>query len=126
MSTKIRAAHVNQYAGLDDNGKPIATPDPLSDVLTMEEIDAPACSEGHVLISTNYVCVQYPDAFQAQGLYQEEPPLPYAPCMDATGTVLEVGSGVDHLSVGDCVIAQGRCQGRFGRAGTSTRRRCRD
>ena len=68
----------------------------------------PECEEGHVLISANYAGVQYPDALQAQGLYQERPPLPYVPCMDLTGTVLEVGPGVSGFRAGDRVIAQMR------------------
>ncbi len=108
MTTKIRAARVHRYAGLDENGKPIPTPDPISDVLSIDEIDAPTCTDGHVLISAHYVGIQYPDALQAQGLYQEKPELPYVPGMDMTGTVLEVGAGVNHVAVGDRVIAQQR------------------
>jgi len=106
MRSKIKAARVCRYAGLDENGKPLASPVPLRDVLTIVEIDALSCTDGHVLVSANYVGVQFPDALQAQGLYQEKPELPYVPCMDMTGTVLEVGAGVDHLAVGDRVIAQ--------------------
>ena len=62
--------------------------------MVIDEIDAPSCTDGHVLVSTNYVGVQYPDMLQAQGLYQEKPELPYVPCMDMTGTVLEVGESM--------------------------------
>ena len=81
-------------------------PGPLRDVLSLDEVAAPECEEGHVLVSVNYAGVQYPDALQAQGLYQERPPLPYVPGMDLTGTVLEVGGGVSGLQKGDRVIAQ--------------------
>ena len=57
-------------------------------------------------MSASYAGVQYPDALQAQGLYQEKPPLPYVPGMDLTGTVFEVGPGVSGLHEGDRVIAQ--------------------
>jgi NADPH:quinone reductase len=97
---------VHRYAGLDEHGKPLATPDPLSEVLSLDEIDAPACTAGHVLVAANYAGVQYPDALQAQGLYQDKPPLPYIPGMDLTGRVIEVGDGVTELVVGDRVIAQ--------------------
>ena len=92
MSNKIKAARVHQYSGLDENGKPLATPGPLRDVISMDEIDAPECGDGQTLISANYAGVQYPDALQAQGLYQERPELPYVPGLDLTGTVLEIGS----------------------------------
>lgn len=108
MSNLIRAVRCHRYSGLDESGKPVPAPDPLNDVLTLDEIPAPECGAGKVLVSGNYAGVQYPDALQAQGLYQEKPHLPYVPCMDLTGTVLEVGEGVEHLSVGDRVIAQMR------------------
>ena len=82
------------------------TPDPLRDVLSLDEVPAPECGAGSVLVSARYAGVQYPDALQAQGLYQVRPPLPYVPGMDLTGTVLEVGAGVEGLKVGDRVIAQ--------------------
>ena len=39
-------------------------------------------------------------------MYQDKPPLPYVPGMDLTGTVLEIGEGVDGFRIGDRVIAQ--------------------
>ena len=42
-----------------------------------------------VVIRTCYVGVQYPDMLQARGLYQIKPRLPYIPCMDVTGIVIE-------------------------------------
>jgi len=106
MSSKIKAVRVHRYSGLDSDGKPLAVPGPLSEVIAIDQIDAPRCTDGHVLIAANYAGVQYPDALQAQGLYQQKPELPYVPGMDLTGRVLEVGAGVDHVAVGDRVIAQ--------------------
>lgn len=108
MSDTMRAVRVHRYAGLDANDKPVPEPEPLRDVISMDEIDAPSCSDGEVLIAANYAGVQYPDFLQAQGLYQEKPELPYVPGMDMTGTVLDVGAGVDHVKPGDRVIAQMR------------------
>src|SRR5262249_450156 len=71
-----------------------------------EQIDSPKCGDGQVLIAANYAGVQYPDALQAQGLYQVKPDLPYVPGMDLTGAVLEVAPGVKHLAPGDRVVAQ--------------------
>lgn len=102
----MQAVRCHRYSGLDEEGKPIGTPGPLKDVLSLDEVPALTCQDGHVLIRVHYAGVQYPDALQAQGLYQEKPPLPYVPGMDCTGTVLETGAGVDHVSVGDKVIAQ--------------------
>ena len=108
MGSSIKAVRVHRYAGLDGDGKPVPKPDPARDVMSLDEIDAPVCSDGHVLISVNYAGVQYPDFLQAQGFYQEKPELPYVPGMDLTGTVLEVGAGVTNVAAGDRVIAQQR------------------
>ena len=106
MTELIQAVRCHRYAGLDKNGKPVTTPDPLKDVLKLEEIPAPPCTDSQVLIDTYYAGIQYPDALQAQGLYQMKPDLPYVPGMDVTGVVKSIGSGVDHVAVGDRVIAQ--------------------
>jgi NADPH:quinone reductase-like Zn-dependent oxidoreductase len=106
MTSKIKAVRVHRYAGLDQDGKPLPVPGPLSEVITIDEIDPPRCADGEVLIAVNYAGVQYPDALQAQGLYQVKPASPYVPGMDATGRVVAVGAGVDHVAVGDRVIAQ--------------------
>ena len=102
----VKAIRCHRYAGLDAAGKPVPTPDPLRDVLSLDEVPAPACEAGHVLVRTEFAGVQYPDALQAQGLYQHKPDLPYVPGMDAAGTVADVGAGVDHVRPGDRVIAQ--------------------
>ena len=105
MST-MKAIRCHRYAGLDEAGRPVPKPDPLRDVLSLDEIPAPVCETGHVLLRTHFAGVQYPDFLQAQGLYQHKPDLPYVPGMDAVGTVLAVGDGVDHVRPGDRVIAQ--------------------
>lgn len=78
----------------------------LKEVLSLDTIPRPKLSKpDSVLIQTSYTGIQYPDALQAQGLYQIRPPLPYVPCMDVTGTVIEVGSSVGGIQVGDRVMA---------------------
>ena len=106
MSNLIKAVRCHRYAGLDSEGTPIPTPDPLREVLALDEIPRPEGEEGDVLVLTHYAGVQYPDALQAQGLYQHKPDLPYVPGMDVTGTVLEAGAGVERVAVGDRVIGQ--------------------
>jgi len=102
----MQAVRCHRYAGLDKAGRPVPKPDPLREVLSLDEIPAPVCEPGHVVVRTHFAGVQYPDALQAQGLYQHKPDLPYVPGMDAAGTVLEVGEGVDHVRAGDRAIAQ--------------------
>ncbi len=106
MNNSIKAILCHRFSGLDEAGKPLPTPGPLRDVLSLDEVPAPECEAGRVLVSVHYAGVQYPDALQAQGLYQVRPALPYVPGMDLSGTVLEVGDGVDGLEMGDRVIAQ--------------------
>ena len=106
MANLMKAVRCHRYAGLDRTGKPVTAPDPLRDVLSLDEVSVPDCREGQVRVQTHYAGVQYPDALQAQGLYQHKPDLPYIPGMDVAGTVLEVGAGVAEVAVGDRVIAQ--------------------
>jgi NADPH2:quinone reductase len=102
----MKAVRCHRYAGLDADGRPVPTPGPLREVLSLDEIPAPECADGQVLVRTHYAGVQYPDALQAQGLYQHKPSLPYVPGMDVAGVVLQIGAGVEHVAVGDRVIAQ--------------------
>ncbi len=111
MSKTMKAVRCHRFAGTDADGKPLAQPDPLADVLTLDEIPQPDCGDDDVLIHVNYAGIQYPDALQAQGLYQERPTLPYVPGMDVTGTVIETGRNVKHVAKGDEVIGQLRIGG---------------
>ncbi|MCZ6671959.1 MAG: zinc-binding dehydrogenase, partial [Verrucomicrobia bacterium] len=111
MSQTIKAVRCHRYATFDDAGKTLPTPDPLRDVLKLDEIPMPECEDGCVLVEVNYAGVQYPDALQAQGLYQSKPKLPYVPGMDVAGTVLETGGVVQRAKVGDRVFAQGQTGG---------------
>ena len=76
----------------------------LKQVLSLDFIPRPVLAPGNVLIRTKYTGIQYPDALQAQGLYQVRPPLPYIPAMDVTGIVIE-SSSPSHFQVGDRVLA---------------------
>jgi len=106
MSQTIKAVRCHRYAAFNAEDKLLPTPDALKDVLSLDEIPRPECEDGHVLVEVNYAGVQYPDALQAQGLYQSKPELPYVPGMDVAGTVLESGLGVDRVKVGDRVFGQ--------------------
>jgi NADPH2:quinone reductase len=55
-----------------------------------DELKSESKSNTKVLIRTEYAGIQYPDALQAQGLYQVKPPLPYIPGMDVVGVVVKV------------------------------------
>uniref|UniRef100_A0A7S4VFA3 Enoyl reductase (ER) domain-containing protein n=1 Tax=Ditylum brightwellii TaxID=49249 RepID=A0A7S4VFA3_9STRA len=119
----IRAIQCHQFSAIapkDNNNntsniknkRPLFQPrkQPLSlrQVLSLDYIPRPTLqSPDDVLIKTKYVGVQYPDALQAQGLYQVRPPLPYVPGMDATGVVIDVGHNAAkeyNIKVGDRVM----------------------
>ena len=106
----MRAIRCHRFAALDSSGrilKDASSYAPLRSVLALEEIPQPIIEDpSDVLIQTHYAGVQYPDALQAQGLYQHRPPLPYTPGLDVTGTVLQIGNRVSGFSVGDRVVAQ--------------------
>lgn len=106
MTVTMKAVRCHRFAGTDQNGKPVPIPDPLANVLSLDDVPKPQCGDSDVSIQVNYAGIQYPDALQAQGLYQMRPPLPYIPGMDVTGTVVEVGSNVSHVTQGDQVIGQ--------------------
>jgi len=116
----IRAIHCNEFAALEPTKegtkegtkevkasfRPRKQPKRLVDVLSLAYIPRPRLDKpDHVLIEVHFAGIQYPDALQAQGLYQIRPPLPYIPAMDATGKVIEVGPAVRGLKLGDRVMA---------------------
>ena len=49
--------------------------------------------------------VNFPDLLVIRGLYQDQPPLPFAPGMEIAGTVAEIGEGVGNVAVGDRVFS---------------------
>lgn len=58
-----------------------------------------------VRIAVAFAGVSFAHALVVAGLYQRKPPLPFTPGTEASGTVLEVGSQVQGLSIGDRVCA---------------------
>mmetsp|Transcript_20958 Transcript_20958/g.61005 ORF Transcript_20958/g.61005 Transcript_20958/m.61005 type:complete len:364 (-) Transcript_20958:114-1205(-) len=104
----MRAVRCRRFAALDEaTGGLLPEKLPLRSVLSLESIPRPTLEgDDDVLIRTQHAGVQYPDALQAQGLYQHRPPLPYTPGLDVAGTVVDAGPAATGLSVGDRVCAQ--------------------
>lgn len=71
----------------------------------MQELPAPAVSKGQVLINVSYSGLNFADVMARKGLYKEAPPLPCVLGYDVAGIVSAVGEGVNHLEIGDAVIA---------------------
>lgn len=73
--------------------------------LEFSEIDNPQLSEDQVLIDVSHCGLNFPDTLTIQGKDQYGPPMPFSPGGEFSGTVAEIGSAVDHLQVGDRVLA---------------------
>jgi len=107
----MKAVRCHRYAALDEQGKPAAEPVPLREVLSIDEVGGVECGASQVAIEVHYSGIQYPDALQAMGLYQEKPALPYIPGFDVAGVVQEVGDQVTNIRPGQRVIAFGSTGG---------------
>ncbi len=77
----------------------------LPESLTIAEVPDLTPGPGQVVIQVGAAGVNFPDTLIIQNLYQFKPELPFSPGGEVAGTVGALGDGVDHLSVGDRVIA---------------------
>lgn len=67
-----------------------------------------------VLVRVRAAALNYPDVLLTQGKYQFTPLLPFVPGLEASGEVVAVGAGVEHVRAGDAVVAQTRQGGALG------------
>ncbi|MDH5420451.1 MAG: NADPH:quinone oxidoreductase family protein [Acidimicrobiia bacterium] len=77
----------------------------LPESLTIAEVPDPIPGPGQVVIQVGAAGVNFPDTLIIQNLYQFKPELPFSPGGEVAGTVGGVGDGVEHVAVGDRVIA---------------------
>lgn len=75
------------------------------EVLQVVERPRPAPAHGQVVIKVAWAGVNRPDALQRAGLYNPPPGASELPGLEASGTIVEVGSGVSGWAVGDQVCA---------------------
>ncbi|MGO1119342.1 NADPH:quinone oxidoreductase family protein [Rhodovibrionaceae bacterium A322] len=75
------------------------------ETLVIEDIPAQEPGPGEVALSIEAAGVNFADTLIIQGKYQEKPPFPFTPGMEAAGTVTALGEGVSGLEVGQKVIA---------------------
>ena len=73
--------------------------------LVYEETPSPEPGEDEVLLRVRACGVNFPDLLLIENKYQFRPPLPFSPGGEVAGEVIRLGSGVNHLSIGDRVIA---------------------
>lgn len=74
------------------------------EVLRHERVERPSPGPGQALVRLEAVGVNFLEVYQRTGLYQVQ--LPFTPGSEAGGTVVEVGSGVTRVKVGDRVASQ--------------------
>ena len=75
------------------------------ETLVVEEIDAPTPGKGEVLIKVAACAINFPDTLIIRDMYQFKPPRPFAPGGEISGTIAELGEGVEGWQVGDRVLA---------------------
>ncbi len=73
--------------------------------LKVEELPDPEPKEGQVIIDVAACGVNFPDTLIIQGKYQFQPPFPFSPGGEVSGTVSKVGEGVTNLKVGDQIVS---------------------
>lgn len=80
--------------------------DPLA-VLAIEEDDPPEAGPGEVVVEAAAVGLAFPDVLSCRGEYQIPTELPFTPGIETAGVVVEVGDGVDRVTIGDSVLMTG-------------------
>ena len=73
--------------------------------LVLEDVEPLKPGRGQVVIGVKACGVNFPDTLIIQGKYQFKPPMPFSPGSEVAGVVKEIGAGVEHVNVGDRVIA---------------------
>ncbi len=75
--------------------------------LELTDVPDPVVGSGQVRIAMKAASLNFPDLLVVQGLYQIKAEPPFVPGAEGAGVVSEVGEGVEHLQVGDRVMAVG-------------------
>src|ERR1700737_4041648 len=75
------------------------------DVLRLEEAESPRLQRHQVRIRGRAAGVNFADSLMVGGTYQVKPELPFTPGLEAAGEIVETGSAVDGLRVGQRALA---------------------
>lgn len=77
----------------------------------VRDVDKPRPGPGEVLIKVHAASINFPDLLICQGKYQLKLDPPFTPGMDISGTVSDLGDGVEAFQVGDEVCGGARFGG---------------
>ena len=75
------------------------------DRLKYENIAPPPMVPGSVRIAVEAAGIAFAHLLMVAGKHQNKPPLPFVPGTDIAGTVIELAPDVEHLTIGDRVVA---------------------
>ena len=75
-------------------------------VLKLEDVAPPRAAPGEILLDVKAASVNFADIVMTDGNYQTKPDFPFAPGLEAAGTIAELGQGVTGFTVGDRVLAK--------------------
>jgi NADPH2:quinone reductase len=76
--------------------------------LQLESFAARALGAGEVRVAIRAAGLNFPDVLMVSGEYQLKPELPFTPGMEAAGDVVEIGSDISGVAVGDKMIVKMR------------------
>ena len=83
------------------------------EVMKLEEVPDLTAGPGQVVVSVKAIGVNPVDGYVRSGGYALKPSLPYTPGLDAAGTVLTAGKGVENVQVGERVYVGGTLSGAY-------------
>ena len=72
--------------------------------LVMEDVPDPEPGPGEVLVDVHASAVNFPDVLMVAGKYQSQPPFPFSPGGELSGTVAALGADCHKFAVGDRVF----------------------
>src|SRR6202045_4673346 len=75
------------------------------DVLRLEEAQSPSLERHQVRIRVHAAGVNFADSLMVDGTYQVKPPFPFTPGLEAAGEIVETGSSVGGLRIGQRALA---------------------
>lgn len=77
----------------------------VPDSIEIIDVENPDCGSEEVKVRVHKAGMNFADLMMRQGLYGNAPNFPFTPGFETSGKVMEVGSRVDSVEVGDRVIA---------------------